>query len=132
MGTERNRYYCKIGRSRIEIQGAKWFYGDGQVQRATGWNEVGDGTVDDQEIIIDGSKAKPYLVRLVAVLSGQAAGGVGNQQQDDSTRRFTFYCDPSKVEDAILDLPNKSVDPGLGLGSYRIRKVYRPRKVSYQ
>lgn len=133
MGTERGKYSCKIGNTRVVIQGAKYFYGDSNVQAATGWKTLNDGDTDDNVLEIDGARAKQFLVRLVAKLSGQFAGGVGtNQSQDDSQRLFAFYCDPSKVEDAILKLKGNNVDPGLGLGSMKITKVYRPRKVSYQ
>ncbi|MEM6433724.1 MAG: hypothetical protein AAF773_07705 [Cyanobacteria bacterium P01_D01_bin.115] len=128
-GVEKKRYYAQVGRSRVEFIGAKYFYDDGQVQSATGIKAVGDGTVDDGELVASGTDAKKYLVRLVAVLSGQIAGGIGtNQQQDETTRSFYFYCDPSFAEEAILKLPNKSLDPGLGFGSFRILRVYRPRR----
>ena len=133
MGTERLRFFCKVGNTRLEIEGAKYFYGDSNVQAATGWETVNDGDTDDNVLMVGGQEAKKYLVKLVAVLSGQIAGGVGtNQSQDESTRRFTFYCEPSKAEDAILKLKGKNVDPGLGVGSMKITKVYRPRRISYQ
>ena len=132
MGAERGNYFVKVGDNRITFQGAKYWYGDGNVQSETGVKEIGDGTVDDGELQIDSSDAKKYLVQLAAVVTGQGLGGVGtNQQQSDRRRTIKFFCDPDKAEDAILNLPNKSVDPGLGLGSLRILKVYRPRRRVY-
>ena len=129
-GTERIRLWTKVGNTRIEIQGAKYFYED--FQDITGMKVLNDFSGDDNVLMVDGNKAKAYLVKLVAVLSGQFAGGVGtNQQQDDSTRRFVFYCDPEKAEECLLKLRGKDVDPGLGLGSMKIIKVYRPRRRAY-
>ncbi len=129
MGTERGNYFIRVGDNRIFFSGAKYFYGDNNVQSATGVETVGDGTVDDGELQIDNQDAKKYLVKLRAVMTGQVLGGQGaNQQQNDRRRSFDFYCDPEKAEDAILNLPNKNVDRGAGLGSMKILKVYRPRR----
>lgn len=69
---------------------------------------------------------------MVAVATGQVAGGVGtNQAQRDKKFRITFYCHPDKVDNAILELPGKNVDRGAGIGSLKIDEVYRPRKISY-
>jgi hypothetical protein len=131
MGTERRNYECDYGNGgKIQISGAKWFYGDSNVQDATGWSDVDDGQTgtNEENSVHVGQAAKDRLVLLVAVLKGDGIGQ--NASQNDKSRRFEFYCDPSRAEDAMLKLPKKDVDRGAGLGSYKIQRVYRKRVIS--
>lgn len=135
MGTERGNFFIEVGDTKIGFQGAKWWYTDNDIQTHTGVktrNDAGQGQNEKGELTIESTDAKKYLVKLRAVLAGQVAQGVGqNQQQSDRTRSFDFYCDPDKVEEAMTKLPNKNVDRGAGLGNFNINKVYRPRRRVY-
>jgi hypothetical protein len=128
--TERSNFYCRFGSGRIEITGARWFYGDRQIQTICGWEFVGDTNNSNtrEAGTVTGQNAKDRLVLLVAVLKGDGVGINANQR--DRSRRFEFYCDPSRVERALLELPNQNVDRGLGAGSLKIVKVYRKRVIS--
>jgi hypothetical protein len=130
MGTERANFVCDFGSGRIEISGAKWFYNDANVKSACGWELKGEGQVSNTAVAgtSRGQEAKDRLVLLVAVLKPDSV--LSNSNQSDRSRRFEFYCDPSSVEKALLELPEKNVDPGLGAGSYNIARVYRKRVIS--
>jgi hypothetical protein len=130
VGTERANFVCQFGSGLIKISGARWFYNDSNVKSATGWELEDESQVSNTEAAgtVEGQAAKDRLVLLVAVLKPDSV--LTNSNQSDRSRRFVFYCDPSKAEDAMLELPQKNVDPGLGAGSYNISKVYRKRVIS--
>lgn len=133
-GTELVRLQAKLGDTEIQFSGAKYFYSKlGKTVGVTPLNDRANQRTGRRGAVLKGEEAKRNLVKLVAVMSGQIAGGVGtNQAQDESTRRFTFYANPSNVDAAMTELIGKNVDPGLGLGSMKIIDVYRPLVRAYR
>lgn len=111
------------------VSGAKWFYGNTKVAKAIGAVKMTDKRLNDF-YQARGTDAKENLVRLIAVMGGQGPVGIGNASQNDSKRRFEFYCDPSEAENALNDLPGLTVDRGAGIGSMKITRVYRKLEIS--
>lgn len=131
MGVERVTVIAKIGNSVVEFAGAKYWYSDKNVSGVIGVKVKTDKDVAKDAIETGGGQDyKKFMVRLTAVCAGNIAGA-GNQAQRDKKFNVNFYCNPEKVEDAILKLKGKNVDRGAGAGRLTIQKVYRPRRVTY-
>ena len=134
MGTERLKVVFLLdppGGKKIapEVNGAKWFYGNSKVSKQIGAVKLTDKRVNDF-VRLRKSDGKELLVLLIAVLKGQGVAGVGDAAQNDKSYRFSFYCDPSQAESAMMNLPGVTVDRGAGLGSMKIDRVYRKLQVS--
>ncbi|NEQ50329.1 MAG: hypothetical protein F6K11_09385 [Leptolyngbya sp. SIO3F4] len=126
--TERVRVNFEVAGNTYQFSGAKWFYNDSTVKKNIGAKLATEGTSGSttKGIVITASESvKRTLVKLVAVYSGIATTAVGNAAQVDKPKRFTFYCDPDKAEDAIVNLPRKKI------GGRSVTRVYRPLQRRY-
>ncbi len=131
MGTERIKLVSdEIGGTQLTFSGSKYFYGNSGVSKVIGIKAMTDKNVAKNRLKLGSSDYKKYLVRLVAICAGNVAG-IGNQAQRDKTFNIQFYCHPDKADNAIVELPGKSVDRGAGLGRLTIQSVHRPRRVTY-
>ena len=131
MGTEKLNLVTEIGSTKLQFSGAKYFYGNSAVAKIIGVRAKTDKDTSGNKLEISGgSSYKKYMVRMVAVCAGNIAG-VGNQAQRDKKFNISFYCNPDRADNAMLELPGKSVDRGAGLGRLTIQQVYRPRRVNY-
>lgn len=127
MGTERARVNFTVAKNTYQISGSKSFYGDSTVQKYTGAKLATESTSGSTSsgVVISGEPAKRVLVKLRAVYVNNGVAGVGNQAQSDRTKSFDFYTDPDKAEDAIVNLPNKTI------AGRNIQRVYRPLRRCY-
>ena len=126
--TERVRVNFEVAGNTYQISGAKWFYNDSNVKKNIGAKlatEKTSGSTQKGIVITASESVKRTLIKLVAVYTGIAGSAVGNAAQDDKPKRFTFYCDPDKAEDAIVNLPKK------GIGGRSVTRVYRPLQRKY-
>lgn len=126
--TERVRVNFEVAGNTYQMSGAKWFYNDGTVKKNIGAKlatESSSGSTNKGVVITASEAVKRTLVKLVAVYSGIAATTTGNAAQVDRPKRFTFYCDPDKAEDAIVNLPRKKI------GGRSVTRVYRPLQRRY-
>ncbi|MGB3309961.1 MAG: hypothetical protein WBG32_00155 [Nodosilinea sp.] len=131
MGTERIKLISDdIGGTQLKFSGSKYFYGNSGVAKVIGVKALTDKNVSKNKLKLGSSDYKKYMVRLVAICAGNIAG-IGNQAQRDKTFNITFYCHPDRADNAMLELPGKSVDRGAGLGRLTIQSVHRPRRVTY-
>ncbi|PZO33976.1 MAG: hypothetical protein DCF17_21240 [Shackletoniella antarctica] len=131
MGTERiNLVADDIGGTQLRFAGAKYFYGNGAVGKIIGVKPTTDEDTAKNKLKLKTTDYKKYLVRLVAICAGNIAG-IGNQSQRDKKFNITFYCHPDRADNAMLELPGKSVDRGAGAGRLTIQSVHRPRRVTY-
>ena len=131
MGTERiNLVANDIGGTQLRFAGAKYFYGNGAVGKIIGVKPTTDKDTAKNKLKLKTTDYKKYLVRLVAICAGNIAG-IGNQSQRDKKFNITFYCHPDRADNAMLELPGKSVDRGAGAGRLTIQSVHRPRRVTY-
>lgn len=133
MGVEKINGYFSIGGKRIDIQGAKYWYGDAEIAKKIGFVKQTDRKADDTAASVS-SRPNPYdkelLIQLTAVMKPEGALGVGNSSQRDKTRRFTFYCDPAFGEEAITKLPGSTMDANLLPGSWKVDRVYRKLQIT--
>lgn len=126
--TERVRVNFEVAGNTYQLSGAKWFYNDSTVKKNIGAKlatEKTSGSSNKGVVITTSESVKRTLVKLVAVYTGIAGSAAGNAAQDDKPKRFTFYCDPDKAEDAIVNLPRKSI------GGRSVTRVYRPLRRCY-
>jgi hypothetical protein len=131
VGTERiNLVANDIGGTQLRFAGAKYFYGNGAVGKIIGVKPTTDKDTAKNKLKLKTTDYKKYLVRLVAICAGNIAG-IGNQSQRDKKFNITFYCHPDRADNAMLELPGKSVDRGAGAGRLTIQSVHRPRRVTY-
>ncbi len=132
MGTERIKVITDdLGGARLQFQGSKYFYGNSGVAKVIGVRAKTDKDVTKNKLQRKGDRDyKMYMVRLVAICAGNIAG-IGNQAQRDKTFNIGFYCHPDRADNAMLELPGKSVDRGAGLGRLTIQSVHRPRRITY-
>lgn len=114
----KSRYGAKVDKENMIFVGADWFYGNRTVKTNTGIKAEKDLKGSSK----DGIGARIRLVRLIAFMDK----GTGNKKK---THRFSFLCDPSEAEKAIVKLPGTKVNRPKDTG-YTIRKVYRPTVVS--
>lgn len=131
MGVEKIPGFFTVGGSRIDIQGARYWYGDPEIANRIGFNRLDDSDVDDNKFR---QRPNPYakegLIQLVAVMKSEGVAGVGNSANNDKTRRFTFYCDPSFAESALTTLGGRTMDANFLPGSWKIQRVYRKLAVT--
>ena len=131
MGTERiNLVANEIGGTQLRFAGSKYFYGNNAVAKIIGIKAITDKDTAKNKLKLKTTDYKKYLVRLVAICAGNIAG-IGNQSQRDKKFNITFYCHPDRADNAMLELPGKSVDRGAGAGRLTIQSVHRPRRVTY-
>ncbi len=131
MGTERIKVISSdIGGTQLRFSGSKYFYGNTAVGKIIGVKALTDKDVTKNRLKLGSSDYKKYMVRLVAICAGNIAG-IGNQAQRDKTFNISFYCHPDRADNAMLELPGKSVDRGIGAGRLTIQSVHRPRRVTY-
>jgi len=131
MGTEQiNLVANEIGGTQLRFSGSKYFYGNSAVGKIIGVRATTDKDTAKNKLKLKTTDYKKYLVRLVAVCAGNIAG-IGNQSQRDKKFNISFYCHPDRADNAMLELPGKSVDRGIGAGRLTIQSVHRPRRVTY-
>ena len=126
--TERVRVNFTVAGNTYQMSGAKWFYNDSTVKKTIGAKLATEKTsgATTKGVVITASEAvKRTLVKLVAVYSGRVSTATGNAAQVDRPKRFTFYCDPDKAEDAITNLPRKTI------AGRSVTRVYRPLQRRY-
>ena len=126
--TERIRVNFEVAGNLYQLSLAKWFYGDKTIQKYTGSkpaDEKTSGKTGQGIAVVHPEQCKRVLVKLVAVYIGAVGTAVGNAAQNDKPKRFTFYCDPDKAEDAMAQLPRKKI------GGRSISRVYRPLQRRY-
>ncbi|NEZ60343.1 hypothetical protein [Adonisia turfae] len=127
MGTERINVNFTVGKNTYQISGARWFYADKTVKKIIGGTPATEATsgATSSGIVVSGVEAKRVLVKLVLVYSTAVGTAVKNAAQVDKPKRFHFYCDPDKAEDAMLSLAKKKIF------GRAVLRVYRPLKRCY-
>ncbi len=125
--TERIKVNFDVAGNTYQISGARWFYADRTVKKIIGGTPATEKTsgATRQGNIVKGESAKRTLVKLVMVYSTAVGSALKNAAQVDRPKRFSFYCDPDKVEDALLQLPRKKIF------GRSVTEVYRPLRRAY-